>query len=229
MPSLRKSSARHRTRKPTHSFHPQAFLAGAGIGATLCHYEPKQTVFSQGDRAATVFYIQEGALRLSVLSQQGKEATLSLLGPGDFLGEGCLASDQPIRLASATAITRSTLLRIERKRMLLALHQEHELSDMFVAYLVARHNRTQADLVDQLFNSSEKRLARALLILAHFGKKDTPETVIPIVSQETLAEMVGTTRSRVNFFMNKFRKLGFIHYNGGLKVHSSLLSVILHE
>jgi CRP/FNR family transcriptional regulator, cyclic AMP receptor protein len=229
MPSLRKSSARHRARKPTSRFDPQAFLAGAGVGGTLRSYKPKQAVFSQGDRADSVFYIREGAVRLSVLSQQGKEATLSLLGPGDFLGEFCLAADQPIRLATATAITHSSILRIEKKRMLLALHQEHELSDMFVAYLVARHNRTQADLVDQLFNSSEKRLARALLILAHFGKEDTPETVIPSVSQETLAEMVGTTRSRVNFFMNKFRKLGFIHYNGGLKVHSSLLSVVLHE
>ncbi len=229
MPSLRKSSARHRARKLASSFDPQAFLAGAGVGGTVCRYKPKQVVFSQGDRADSVFYIQEGAVRLSVLSQRGKEATLSLLGPGDFLGEGCLAADQPICLATATAITHCSVLRIERKQMLLALHQEHELSDMFVAYLVARHNRTQADLVDQLFNSSEKRLARALLILAHFGKEDTPETVIPTVSQETLAEMVGTTRSRVNFFMNKFRKLGFIHYNGGLKVHSSLLSVVLHE
>ena len=229
MPTLRKSSARHRARKPVSSFDPQAFLAGAGVGGTVGRYKPKQAVFSQGERADSVFYIQEGAVRLSVLSQQGKEATLSLLGPGDFLGEGCLAADQPIRLATATAITQSSILRIEKKQMLLALHQEHELSDMFVAYLVARHNRTQADLVDQLFNSSEKRLARALLILAHFGKEDTPETVIPTVSQETLAEMVGTTRSRVNFFMNKFRKLGFIHYNGGLKVHSSLLSVVLHE
>jgi CRP-like cAMP-binding protein len=229
MPSLRKPTARHRTRTPTIAFDPQAFLASAGIGATVCRYTPKQVIFSQGDRADTVFFIREGALRLSVLSQQGKEATLSLLGPGDFLGEGCLAADQPLRLATATAITDSCLLRIERERMLLALHQKHELSDIFVVYLVARHNRTQADLVDQLFNSSEKRLARALLILAHFGKESSSETVIPIVSQDTLAEMVGTTRSRVNFFMNKFRKLGFIHYNGGLKVHNSLLSVILHE
>jgi CRP-like cAMP-binding protein len=222
-------SARHRTRKQTRSFNPQAFLASADIGGAVCLYKPKQAVFSQGERADTVFCIREGAVRLSVLSRQGKEATLSLLGPGDFLGEGCLAADQPLRLATATAITHSSILRIERKRMLLALHQEHDLSDVFVAYLVARHNRTQADLVDQLFNSSEKRLARALLILARFGKEDSPETVIPTVSQETLAEMVGTTRSRVNFFMNKFRKLGFIHYNGGLKVHSSLLSVVLHE
>jgi CRP/FNR family transcriptional regulator, cyclic AMP receptor protein len=229
MSSRRKLPPRRRAPKPTKGFDPQAFLTSAGIGRTVHYYKPKQTVFSQGERADTVFYIQEGAVQLSVLSQHGKEATLSLLGPGDFIGEGCLASDQPIRLATATAIADSSILSIEKKRMLNALHEEHELSDLFVAYVVQRHNRTQADLVDQLFNSSEKRLARALLILARFGKEDTPETVIPSVSQETLAEMVGTTRSRVNFFMNKFRKLGFIHYNGGLQVHSSLLSVVLHE
>jgi len=229
MPSHRKPPVRRRVRKQARSFDPQAFLTSAGIGRTVLHYKPKQAVFSQGEIADTVFCIQEGAVRLSVISQHGKEATLSLLGPGDFLGEGCLASDQPIRLATATAITDSSILRIEKKRMLRALHEEHKLSDMFVAYVVARHNRTQADLVDQLFNSSEKRLARALLILAHFGKEVAPETVVPNVSQETLAEMVGTTRSRVNFFMNKFRKLGFIQYNGGLQVHSSLLTVVLHE
>ena len=176
-----------------------------------------------------MFYIQEGRVRLSVLSKQGKEATIALLGPGDFLGEGCIASDQPVRMATATAITDCSVLRIQRKEMLRTLHEEHGFSDLFVAYMVGRHNRTQADLVDQLFNSSEKRLARALLILARFGKKDRPEAVIPNVSQETLAEMIGTTRSRVNFFMNKFRKLGFIDYNGGLQVHSSLLSVVLHD
>jgi CRP/FNR family cyclic AMP-dependent transcriptional regulator len=228
MPS-RKSPAKRRPRKQTRIFDPQAFLMSAGIGKTVFHYKPKRLIFAQGERADTVFYIQQGAVQLSVLSKQGKEATLALLGAGDFLGEGCLASDQPIRLATATAIAESSILRIEKKHMLQVLHQEHELSDMFVAYVIQRHNRTQADLVDQLFNSSEKRLARALLILARFGKEDTPEAVIPNVSQETLAEMVGTTRSRVNFFMNKFRKLGFIHYNGGLQVHSSLLSVVLHE
>jgi CRP/FNR family transcriptional regulator, cyclic AMP receptor protein len=229
MPSHRKLPARRRVRKQIRSFDPQAFLASVGVGRTVHLFKPKQAVFSQGERADTVFYIQEGAVRLSVVSHHGKEATLSLLGPGDFLGEGCLASDQPIRLATATAITDSSILRIEKKRMLHSLHEQHKLSDMFVAYVIERHNRTQADLVDQLFNSSEKRLARALLILAHFGKEVAPETVIPNVSQETLAEMVGTTRSRVNFFMNKFRKLGFIHYNGGLQVHSSLLTVVLHE
>ncbi len=229
MSPRRKSPPRPRNRQPVRDFDPQAFLTNAGVGKAVFQYKPKQAVFSQGEHADTVFYIQTGTVQLSVLSKQGKEATLALLGPGDFLGEGCLAADQPIRLTSATAIADSSILRIEKKRMLKALHEQHELSDLFVAYVVGRHNRTQADLVDQLFNSSEKRLARALLILARFGKEDSPETIVPNVSQETLAEMVGTTRSRVNFFMNKFRKLGFIHYNGGLKVHSSLLTVVLHE
>ena len=164
-------------------------------------------------------------MRLNALSKQGKEATIALLGPGDFLGEGCEASDQPLRIATATAITDCTVLRVEKGEMLRTLHREHEFSDMFVAYVVERHNRTQADLVDQLFNSSEKRLARALLILARIGKEGTSEEVVPEISQETLAEMIGTTRSRVNFFMNRFRKLGLIDYNGGLQVHSSLLSL----
>jgi CRP-like cAMP-binding protein len=229
MPSRRRFPTQRRAKKQTEVFDPQAFLTNAGVGRTVHSYRAKQAVFLQGERADAVFYVQEGSVRLSVLSKQGKEATIALLGPGDFLGEGCLASDQPIRLATATAITDSSILKIEKKRMLRTLHEEHELSDMFVAYVVERHNRTQADLVDQLFNSSEKRLARALLILSRFGKETVPETVHPNVSQETLAEMVGTTRSRVNFFMNKFRKLGFIKYNGGLQVHSSLLSVVLHE
>ncbi|HLW88946.1 MAG TPA: Crp/Fnr family transcriptional regulator [Terriglobales bacterium] len=199
------------------------------MGKTVHHFSPKQAIFSQGDRADTVFYIQEGKVRVSVVSKQGKTATIALLGPGDFLGEGCIASDQPLRLTTATAITRCSVLRIEKKEMLRTLHQEHGFSDLFVAYLVERHNRTQEDLVDQLFNSSEKRLARALLILGRFGKEGRSETLIPNISQETLAEMVGTTRSRVNFFMNRFRKLGFIDYNGGLEIHSSLLSVVLHE
>ena len=230
MPPLRRLPPRsRRARKLTTPFDPNKFLAQAGIGRTVRRYRPKQTIFSQGDRANTVFYVQQGSVKLSVLSQQGKEATIGLLGAGDFLGEGCLASDQIVRLATATAMTDCALLRIEKKAMLSTLHREHELSDLFVRYVVDRHNRTQADLVDQLFNSSEKRLARALLILARFGKEDKPETVLPQISQETLAEMVGTTRSRVNFFMNKFRKLGFLDYNGGLQVHSSLLSVVLHE
>jgi len=176
-----------------------------------------------------VFYIQKGRVRLSVVSKQGKEATISLLGPGDFLGEGCIAADQPVRMATATAITDCSVLKLEKSEMLRTLHGEHGFSDMFVAFMVERHNRTQSDLVDQLFNSSEKRLARALLVLSRFGKEGSAETVIPEVNQGTLAEMIGTTRSRVNFFMNKFRKLGFIHYNGGLEVHSSLLSVVLHD
>ena len=229
MASRRRLPTPRRVQKQIKAFDPQAFLANAGVGRTVRGYRAKQAVFSQGERADAVFHIQEGSVRLTVLSKQGKEATIALLGPGDFLGEGCLASDQPIRLATATAITDCSILKIEKKRMLRTLHEEHELSDMFVAYVVERHNRTQADLVDQLFNSSEKRLARALLILSRFGKEDRPETVVPNVSQETLAEMVGTTRSRVNFFMNKFRKLGFIKYNGGLHVSSSLMSVVLHD
>jgi len=210
-------------------FHPREFLANAGIGRTIQHYARKQAIFSQGKPADSVYYIQEGRVRLSVVSKQGKEATIALLGPGDFLGEGCIASDQSVRMATATAITDCAVLKIEKREMLSTLHEEHKFSDLFVAYLVQRHNHTQADLVDQLFNSSEKRLARALLLLASFGKKDRPEEVIPDVSQETLAEMIGTTRSRVNFFMNKFRKLGFIDYNDRLRVHNSLLSVVLHE
>lgn len=222
---LRKSVAR----KQSKPFDAKVFLASIGAGRTLRHYRPKQAIFSQGDRADAVFYVQEGKVRLSVLSKQGREATIGLLGAGDFLGEGCIASDQPIRLATATAITACSLLKIEKSRMLRTLHEEHGFSDMFVAYVVERHNRTQADLVDQLFNSSEKRLARALLLLSRVGKEAKSETVVPRVSQETLAEMVGTTRSRVNFFMNKFRRLGFIDYDGGLEVNSSLLSVVLHE
>jgi len=230
MPWLRRLPTRsRRLQKQAKSFDTKAFLASAGMGRTVHRYRPKQAVFSQGEPADAVFYIQEGRVRLSVLSQQGKEATIALLGPGEFLGEGCIASDQPVRLATATAITDCSVLKIEKKRMLRTLHEEHGLSDLFVAHMVERHNRTQADLVDQLFNSSEKRLARALLILSRFGKEDKPETVVPQISQETLAEMVGTTRSRVNFFMNKFRKLGFIKYNGELQVNSSLLSVVLHD
>jgi len=215
--------------EPIKVFDPTKFLANAGIGRTIKRYAQNQTIFSQGKPADAVYYIQEGRVRLSVVSRQGKEATIALLGPGDFLGEGCIASDQPVRMASATATTRCSLLKIEKKVMLRTLHEEHRFSDIFVAYVVQRHNHTQADLVDQLFNSSEKRLARALLLLARFGKKDEPEEVIPDISQETLAEMIGTTRSRVNFFMNKFRKLGFIDYNDRLRVHNSLLSVLLHE
>jgi CRP-like cAMP-binding protein len=225
----RASRRKSRGVKQFKRFEPKEFLANAGFGRTVHLYKPRQAIFSQGEPAEAVFYIQQGRVRLSVLSKHGKEATIALLGPGNFVGEGCIASDQPVCMASATASTDCALLKIEKKEMLRALHEEHDLSDLFVAYMVHRHNHTQADLVDQLFNSSEKRLARALLLLAHFGKKASPEDVTPKVSQATLAEMIGTTRSRVNFFMNKFRKLGFVEYNGGLRVNSSLLSVVLHE
>jgi len=210
-------------------FDPQEFLANAGIGKTVIQYRPKQTVYSQGDPADAVFYIQRGKVRLSVVSKRGKEATLALLTAGDFLGEESITSDQPRRVTIATALNDCSVLKIERKEMLRALHAEHEFSDLFIAHLVERHNRTQSDLVDQLFNSSEKRLARALLLLSRFGKDGESEELIPSISQETLAEMVGTTRSRVNFFMNRFRKLGYIEYNAGLIVHSSLLGVVLHD
>jgi CRP/FNR family transcriptional regulator, cyclic AMP receptor protein len=225
LPPTRKS----RARKQAKPFDARVFLANVGAGRTVQQYRPKQAIFSQGDRADAVFYIREGKVRLSVLSKQGKEATIALLCAGDFLGEGCIASDQLLRLATATAITECSILRIEKSRMIRTLHEQHEFSDMFVGYVIERHNRTQADLVDQLFNSSEKRLARALLVLSRVGKEAKTETVIPRVSQETLAEMVGTTRGRVNFFMNKFRRLGFIDYNGGLEVNGSLLTVVLHE
>jgi len=217
------SSAKART------FDPRAFLAETGLGRTILQYPKNKVIFAQGSPRDAVFYIQKGQAKRSVLSAQGKEATIALLGQGDFMGEGCMASDQPLRTASATAITDCSALRIEKDAMLKVLHQQHEFSDLFVAYLVGRYNQTQADLVDQLFNSAEKRLARTLLLLARFGKEGRSENVIPKISQETLAEMVGTTRARINFFMNRFRQLGFIGYNGGLEVHSSLLDIVLHE
>jgi CRP-like cAMP-binding protein len=230
MPLLRRLPTRKSlTQRAARAFDPENFLATVGVGRSVRRYRPKQSIFSQGDRADAVFYIKEGKVKLSVHSKQGKEATLALLEARDFLGEGCLASDEPLRMATATAITDCVIVKIEKKRMVRTLHEEQEFSDLFVAYVIGRHNRTQADLVDQLFNSSEKRLARALLILSRFGKDGNSEKVSPTVSQETLAEMVGTTRPRVNFFMNKFRRLGFIEYNGGLKVHSSLLSIVLHD
>jgi CRP-like cAMP-binding protein len=206
-----------------------AFLANAGVGRTLHRYKSKQTIFSQGDQPDAVFYIQEGRVRVSVLSKFGKEATITLLGPGDFLGEGCIASDQSVRVSTATALSNCSLLRVDRKEMLRTLHGENIFSDIFVAYVVKRYNRTEADLVDQLFNSSEKRLARALLTQARIGKTGKPEAVIPNISQKTLAEMIGTTRQRVNFFMNRFKRLGYIKYNDGLQIHRSLLRVVLHE
>lgn len=211
------------------AFQPATFLAKTGLGRTIVDLKKRQTVFSQGDPANEVFYIQKGRIKLTVISKRGKEATIALLGAGNFLGEECIAAIQPQRMATATAIAPATLLRIERKEMARVLHEEKLFSEVFVSYLLARNTRIQEDLVDQLFNSSEKRLARALLLLAQFGKDGTPETVIPKISQEVLAEMIGTTRSRVSFFMNRFRKLGFIEYNGSLSVHSSLLNVILHD
>jgi CRP/FNR family cyclic AMP-dependent transcriptional regulator len=210
-------------------FRPAAFLASAGAGRTIVDLKKGQNVFSQGDAATAVFYVQTGKIKLSVISKRGKEATIALLGAGNFLGEESIAAGQLRRVATATALTSSTLLRIERAEMVRVLHQEQLFSEVFVSYLLARNARVQEDLVDQLFNSSEKRLARALLLLAQFGKEGKPETVIPKISQETLADMIGTTRSRVSFFMNRFRKLGFIEYNGQLSIHSSLLNVILHD
>ncbi|PYY13435.1 MAG: Crp/Fnr family transcriptional regulator [Acidobacteria bacterium] len=210
-------------------FQPEVFLSQAGIGREIVEVPKNKKIFSQGEVGEAVFYIQKGRAKLSVLSREGKEATISLFGPGDFVGEDCIAGVRSTRMASATAMTACTVLRIERKEMMRVIHEEHFFSDIFVVYLLARNTRIQADLVDQLFNSSEKRLARALLLLANFGKEGKPETVIPKVSQEILAEMIGTTRSRVSFFMNRFRKLGFIEYNGTLQIHSSLLNVVLHD
>jgi CRP/FNR family transcriptional regulator, cyclic AMP receptor protein len=215
--------------KKKRDFDPEQFLAIIGQGRKVVPFPKKQIIFTQGDAADAVFYIQQGKVRLTVVSTIGKEATLGILNEGDFFGEGCLAG-QPLRMGSATAMTDCELMRIDKKAMMLALHQEHTLSDLFTAYLLGRNIRYEEDLVDQLFNSSEKRLARTLLLLAHFGKEGVPQTVVPRISQETLAEMVGTTRSRVSFFMNRFRKLGFIDYGeSGLQVHSSLLNIILHD
>ncbi len=216
------------TAKKTLDFDPHAFLATIGEGRKSLVFSRKQAIFAQGDAADAVFYIQTGKVKLTVVSKTGKEATIAILGDGDFFGEGSLAG-QTLRMGSATAMTDCAILRIDKIAMTEALHREHEVSDMFVAYLLARNIRYEEDLVDQLFNSSEKRLARILLLLAHFGKEGKPETVVPKISQEMLAEMIGTTRSRVSFFMNRFRELGFIHYNGGLQVHSSLLNVVLHD
>jgi CRP/FNR family transcriptional regulator, cyclic AMP receptor protein len=212
------------------AFDQDAFLATIGKGQKTVSFARRSAIFSQGDAADAVFYIQAGKVKLTVVSNNGREATVGILTDGDFCGEGCLGG-QPLRMGSAIAMTECAVLRIDKKLMMEALHRQHEFSDLFVAYLLARNIRYEEDLVDQLFNSSEKRLARILLLLAHFGKEGKPETVIPKISQETLAEMVGTTRSRVSFFMNRFRKLGFVDYSGGaeLQVHSSLLNVVLHD
>jgi len=210
-------------------FDPKAFLATIGDGRKIVAFEKGKTIFAQGDTADTVFYVQKGKIKLTVVSQAGKEATVGVHGEGSFFGEGGLAG-QAFRMGSASAMTDCTILRIDKGPMVEALHREHSFSDVFVSHLLARNIRFEEDLVDQLFNSSEKRLARILLLLAHFGKEGKPEPVNPKITQESLAEMVGTTRSRVSFFMNRFKKLGFVEYDGsGMKVHSSLLNVVLHD
>jgi CRP/FNR family cyclic AMP-dependent transcriptional regulator len=211
------------------AFDALGFLAKAGLGRRIIQLKPKQAFFSQGNPSDSVFYLQKGRAQLTVVSKNGKEATIALLSVGDFVGEESIAGVVGLRLATATAITACTALKIERGEMLRVLHEEHAFSDLFLTFLLARSMRTQADLVDQLFNSSEKRLARILLLMAEFGKPGEPETLIPKITQETLAEMIGTTRSRVSFFMNRFRSLGFIEYNGGIKVHKSLLNIVLHD
>jgi CRP/FNR family transcriptional regulator, cyclic AMP receptor protein len=219
---------RRATGKSAREFDPNTFLATIGEGRILLSIDKKQRIFMQGDRSDAVYYVQRGKVRLTVLSKGGKEATIAIVSEKNFFGEGTLAG-QSQRMGSATAMTDCEILRVEKKAMIDALHREHTFSDMFVAYLLARNIRYEEDLVDQLFNSTEKRLARILLLLARFGKEGVHETPVPKISQETLAEMIGTTRSRVSFFMNRFKKLGFVHYNGGLQVHSSLLNVVLHD
>jgi CRP/FNR family cyclic AMP-dependent transcriptional regulator len=214
--------------KQTAPVNPETFFKQVGIGKTNLTCPKKQIVYSQGDAADAVFYLQTGKVKLSVVSQQGKEAVIAILEKGSFFGEGCLAG-QLVCMATATTMEDATFVRIEKNAMIRVLHDVPAFSELFLTYLLGRNIRIQEDLVDQLFNSSEKRLARVLLLMAHFGKEGKPEPVLPKISQDTLAEMIGTTRSRVSFFMNKFRKLGFVYYNGGLHVHSSLLNIVLHD
>jgi CRP/FNR family transcriptional regulator, cyclic AMP receptor protein len=230
MREIAKSSDTKSKRKSTQklAFDAQTFLDSAGVSRKVRHFKRPEPIYAQGDAASSVMYLQSGGVKLSVVNEVGKEAVVAILGPGDFFGEGCLAG-QSIRIGTATAVTATTVLVIEKSEMFKVLHAEHGLSDLFIKFMLARNIRIEADLVDQLFNSSEKRLARTLLLLARYGKQDQPHGVLPKMSQEVLAEMIGTTRSRVNFFMNKFRKLGFIKYNGGLQINTSLLSVVLHE
>ena len=211
-------------------FNAQAFLDSTGVPKTVAEYGRGETVFTQGDACEHVFYIQGGGVKLSVLSKNGREAVVAMLGPGDFFGEGCLAG-QPVRMGSATAITPSVIMLVAKQKMVRLLHKQHAMSDRFISHMLARNIRIEEDLIDQLFNSSEKRLARTLLLLARYGKQDKPVRAVPKVSQETLAKMIGTTRSRVNFFLNKFKRLGFIEYDGDvpLKINNSLLSVVLHD
>ena len=212
------------------AFNAQSFLDSAGVAKTVVQYGRGDAIFAQGEACEHVLYIQSGGVKLSVLSKTGKEAVVAMLGPGDFFGEGCLAGQQ-FRMGSATAITPSAILRVGKEKMVRLLHKQHDMSDRFISHMLTRNIRIEEDLIDQLFNSSEKRLARTLLLLARYGKQDKPTRVVPRISQETLAEMVGTTRSRVNFFLNKFKKLGFIEYNGErpIKINNSLLSVVLHD
>ena len=219
---------KHKSNGRVEAFDPQTFLDTAGVSRKIAEYRRKESIYVQGDAAESVMYVQKGGVKLSVVNGSGKEAVVAMFGPTDFFGEGCMAG-QTIRMGTATAITPTTLLVIEKEELLRVLHAEQELSDHFIRYMLAHNIRVEEDLVDQLFNSSEKRLARTLLLLARYGKQDQPVRILPKVSQETLANMVGTTRSRVNFFMNKFRKLGFIEYNGKIKVNKSLLTVVLHE
>jgi CRP/FNR family cyclic AMP-dependent transcriptional regulator len=224
---LRRSDPLLRKRRKT-SFDPKTFLAKVGEGKTISRYRKGQVVFSQGQVADAVFYIQQGKVKLTVVSEQGKEAVVAVLGPGQFFGEGCL-NGHPLRIATTRAIDECVLTRLEKATMIATIHSEPEFSELFMAYLLTRNSRIEEDLIDQLFNSSEKRLARLLLLLANFGKEGKPEPIVGRFSQETLAEMIGTTRSRVSFFMNRFRKLGFIEYNGKLEIHNSLLNVILYD
>jgi CRP/FNR family transcriptional regulator, cyclic AMP receptor protein len=230
MREIAKSNGIKSKRKSTEkfAFDAQTFLDSAGVSSKIKEFTRVETIYAQGETAESVLYLQSGGVKLTVVNEVGKEAVVAILGPGDFFGEGCLAG-QPIRMGTATAVTPTTVLIIEKSEMFKVLHTEHGLSDVFIKFMLARNIRIEEDLVDQLFNSSEKRLARTLLLLARYGKEDQPHGVLPKMSQEVLAEMVGTTRSRVNFFMNKFRKLGFIKYNGGLQINTSLLSVVLHE
>ena len=210
-------------------FDAAGFLMSAGLGRTVVQLKPKENFYSQGDAADSVFYLQTGSAKITVVSQAGKEATIAMLSAGEFVGESALAAIPGLRLSAATATTACTALKISREEMIRVMHSEHQFSDLFVKFLLARSMRSQADLVDQLFNSSEKRLARILLLMAEYGEPGEPETQIPPISQETLAEMIGTTRSRVSFFMNRFRRLGFVEYNGRIQVHKSLLKVVLHD
>jgi CRP/FNR family cyclic AMP-dependent transcriptional regulator len=226
--TIRKARKTKLSSAPKGAFNAQAFLDSTGVERRVNAFKEAKAIYSQGDAAKTVMYLQEGRVKLSVLIEAGKEAVVAVLGPGDFFGEACLAG-QSVRMGTASAITDSIVLVIERREMFKALHEVHALSDQFITFMLARNIRIEEDLVDQLFNSSEKRLARTLLLLARYGKEDKPHAVLPKMSQETLAEMIGTTRSRVNFSMNEFRKLGFIKYNGDLQINTSLLSVVLHD